>query len=157
MTFAFTRDFATIRAVLTHPTQHRMASDDATHLATWSPSENEWVWYIEAREGDELLGIFTVAPQNCVCYEIHAALLPCAWGARTRTALRGAIEFLWSTTSNMNMGAGIPRIVATIPAYNKLAIKLARDVGMRAFGRNPASFLRGGKLHDQVLLGISRP
>jgi RimJ/RimL family protein N-acetyltransferase len=154
--FGWTRDFALIRAVLTHPSQARMSSDDGTHLPSWSPSEDERVWYVAAHAGDELLGIFTFVPQNAVCSEIHAALLPIAWGQGTRWALRGAIDFFWGNTYNLNMGAGIPRIVCSIPHYNKLAIGLAKDCGFRAYGRNPSSWLRHAKLHDQVLLGVSK-
>ncbi len=161
LTFKFTRDLALVRSVLTHPTQARMSSDDGTHLASWQPSADERVWYVAARgeyrdNPTEVLGIFTFAPQNSVCYEIHAALLPLAWGARTRDALRGALEFVWANSRNLNMGVGVPRIVCAIPAYNALAIRLAKDCGFRAFGRNRASWLRWGTLHDQVLLGISK-
>ena len=157
MTFEWTRDFGLIKAVLTHPSQVRMASDDGTDLASWSPCEDERVCYITAREGDAVRGIFTLIGQNAVCYEIHAAILPQSWGPGSREALRGAIEFFRSQTCNLNMGAGIPRIVCGIPAYNKLAIRLAKDCGFRAYGRNPASWLRHATLHDLVLLGISRP
>ena len=150
MTFERTRDFGLVRAVLTHPSQVRMASDDGTDLASWSPCEDERVCYITAREGDAVLGIFTLIGQNAVCYEIHAALLPFAWGARTRTALRGALAWSFENTP-------VRRIVCGIPTYNKLAIKLAKDCGFRAYGRNPASWLRHATLHDLVLLGISRP
>lgn len=168
MTFAFTRDLALVREVLTHPTQARMSSDDGTDLITWDPSADERVYYVlvsDPERGKEsltkrgvlrpagfseaALGIFSLYPQNAVCYEIHAALLPRAWGARSRAALRGALEFAWRETPAR-------RIVCAIPAYNALAIKLAKDCGFRAFGRNRASWLRWGKLHDQILLGISR-
>lgn len=154
MTFARTRDFALVRSVLTHRSQIRMASDDATP-ADWRPNEDERVIYITAIAPTscaafaELAGIFTLIPQNAVCYEIHAALLPACWGPRTREALRGAIEWAWRETPAR-------RITASIPAYNRLAIRLARDAGMQEYGTNAASFLRGGVLHDQVLFGISK-
>lgn len=154
MTFARTRDLALVREVLTHPTQTRMSAEDATDVATWTPHDDERVWYITAIAPTqcpaftELLGIFTLIPQNAVCYEIHAALLPAAWGERTRLALRGALEYSW-------LHSPARRIVASIPAYNRLAIALGRDAGMTQFGVNEKSFQRHGILHDQVLLGIS--
>ena len=152
MLIARTRDYRLIREVLLDPSQRRMASDDATDVANWVPNEDERIIYLEARDDfrRQALGIFTLLPGNAVCYEIHAALLPAAWGYRTRHALRGAIEYAWKQTPAR-------RIVASIPVYNRLAIALGKDAGMTEYGRNPASFLRGGLLHDQVLLGISRP
>ena len=155
MTFARTRDARLIRGVLTHPTQARMSSEDATNVEAWQPSDDERVIYLAAtmetacKAFTELAGIFTLLPQNSVCFEIHAAILPAAWGCRSREALRGAIAWTFAET-------GARRIVASIPAYNKLAVKLALDCGMRAFGRNRESFLRGGRLHDQILVGISK-
>lgn len=153
MTFARTRDFTLVKSVLTHPTQARMSADDATDLANWAPNEDERVIYLAVTDETDcvalrdLIGIITLIPQNAVCFEIHAALLPCAWGLRTRLALTGAISWAFRETPAR-------RIVGSIPEYNKLAIRLARDCGMRAYGRNRASWLRGGKLWDQILLGI---
>lgn len=157
MTFRLTRDYELVRSVLTHPSQYRMASEDATPVATcWRPNEHELIWYVAAEDATacpafrELFAIFTLIPQNAVCFEIHAAFLPRAWGIHTRPALRGVIAWMWTNSP-------AKRIVASIPVYNRLAIKLARDAGMEQYGLNPASFQRGGALHDQHLTGISCP
>lgn len=175
MTFARTRDFSEVARVLAHPTQYRMASDDATPPARdFRPNEDERIVYVAVRgECNEVLGIFTLIPQNAVCYEIHAALLPAAWGstegnrrraalspdksgdaatpmASSREALRGAVAWAWKETPAR-------RIVAAVPHYNRLALKLAFESGFIAYGRNRAAFLRAGTLHDLVLLGVSRP
>jgi RimJ/RimL family protein N-acetyltransferase len=150
MEFARTRDLTLVRSVLTHASQVRMSAEDATDVATWNPHDDERIWYIAARELDEVLGIFTLIPQNACCYEIHAALLPRCWGARTREALRGALAWMFANSPAR-------RIVASIPAYNRLAIALARDAGLTRYGMNEKSFMRGGTLHDQVLVGISKP
>jgi RimJ/RimL family protein N-acetyltransferase len=150
LTFARTRDYELVRRVLTHESQLRMSSEDATDVATWSPQRDDRVWYIAVRAYGKLYGIFTLIPQNAVCYEIHAALLPGGWGVNTRPALIGVIAWMFRHSPAR-------RIVASIPIYNRLAIKLARDAGMQQFGTNPASFQRGGVLHDQELFGISKP
>lgn len=154
LTFGRTRDYALIRQVLTHPSQTRMAAEDATDIAAWEPHRDERVYYLAVQAPtacvafSELVGIVTAIPQNAVCYEIHVAFLPHAWGM-TRPALRGAIAWLFAHTDAR-------RIVAAVPAYNRLAIALGKDAGMTEYGRNPASFMRGGALHDQLLLGISK-
>lgn len=150
LTFARTRDFALVREVLTHESQARMSSDDATDLAAFRPNEDDRIIYLAIFDAGEALGIFTLIPQNAVCYEIHCALLPPCWGPRTRLALRGALAWAFRETPAR-------RIVASIPAYNRLAIRLARDAGMTQFGTNEKSFERGGALRDQILLGISPP
>jgi RimJ/RimL family protein N-acetyltransferase len=126
-----------------------MASEDATP-EDWAPNEDERIVYLEVRDAGELLGIVTLIPQNAVCYEIHAALLPIAWGPRSAEALRGAIAWMFERSPAR-------RIVASIPAYNRLAIALGKRAGMQQYGVNVASFERGGRLHDQILLGLSKP
>ncbi len=148
MTFTKVRNYGLIKAVLTHRTQVRASSDDGTDLGTWKPNEDPAIVYLEVREAGELLGIVTFIPMNAICFEVHAALLPRCWGERTREALRGAFDFLWRTTAAR-------RIVASIPTYNSLAIALARRAGMTQYGLNPDSFLKDGKLHDQLLVGIT--
>lgn len=151
LTFGRTRNFVLIRDTLTHASQYRMASEDATpHPFAFRPNEDDRIIYLATFDAGELLGIFTLIPQNAVCYEIHCALLPPCWGPRTREALRGAIAWAFANTPAR-------RIVASIPAYNRLAIRLARDAGMTQFGTNEKSFERGGALRDQILLGISPP
>jgi RimJ/RimL family protein N-acetyltransferase len=150
MTFAPTRDFTLVKSTLTHDSQMRMSSEDATDAASWEPNEDPRLLYLAVRDGGQLLGIFTFVPQNAICFEIHAAVLPLAWGHRSRQALRGALEFAWRETPAR-------RVVASIPAYNRLAIALGRSAGMTQYGVNSNSFLRHGELWDQVLLGISKP
>ena len=45
---------------------------------------------------------------------------------------------------------------ASIPEYNKLAIRLAGKVGMELIGINKRSFMKNGVLYDQQLFGISK-
>lgn len=150
MTYARTTNLELVRGVATHASQIRMSSEDATRVATWSPTDDDRVYFLTVRDGgeeSELYGVVTLLPQNSICFELHVAFLPVAWG-KTRPALAGAIAWAWRETPAR-------RIVASIPRYNRLAIKLARDVGMTQFGTNAKSFLKNGILHDQILLGIS--
>ncbi len=149
LTFARTHDYELIRRALLHESQFRMASEDATPApGAFRVNRDERIVYLRADSEGKFLGVFTLLPANAVCYEIHAALLPVAWGYATRPALRGALEWAFRETPAR-------RIVCAIPAYNKLAIKLARDCGLRAYGRNFRAFERWGALHDIVLLGVS--
>jgi RimJ/RimL family protein N-acetyltransferase len=48
------------------------------------------------------------------------------------------------------------RIVGAIPAYNRLAVQVVKRAGMEQYGLNPGSFMKHGKLEDQILYGISK-
>lgn len=139
-----TRDFARIRELLTQPAQWDAATDDsAPAAAEFRPNEDERIVYLDAG-----VGIFTLIPQNAICYEIHCG----ANIARIKTAtaaLKAAIAWMFENTRAR-------RIIAQIPATNRLAIELARRAGLEQYGINPRSFSKRGELVDLVLLGISQ-
>jgi RimJ/RimL family protein N-acetyltransferase len=135
---------------MTHPRIYRQISDDGSPPPEeFQPSDHPAVTYLMAYQGEELLGLYVLVPHNSVCWEAHVAMLPRAWG-RARAATRALFAWLWTHTP-------CRRLVASIPESNRLALALARETGMRVFGFNEKSFLRGGRLEGQILLGLSRP
>jgi len=151
MHFEPTKDYARLRAVATHDKLWNHLSDDfAPPKDEWRPSENEALLYVQAWDGAEELGFFMLAPHSPVLYEIHTALLPCAWGERAAEAARGIVDWLWANTSCL-------RLITSVPASNRLALRFAKAAGMAAYGVNPASYMKRGKLEDLILLGLSRP
>jgi hypothetical protein len=149
MTFERSFDYSLIGEIMRHPRLYQ-ADDFSPAREDYRPPENESIYYMLVRDGEELLGLFVLYPQNAVCWEIHTRLLPCAWGARAAEAAKGILEWLWTNTPAV-------RLVTSAPGNNRLAIRFAEAGGLSRFGRNPASYLKNGKLHDQILLGISKP
>jgi hypothetical protein len=47
--------------------------------------------------------------------------------------------------------------VTGVPQGNRLAYRFAIAAGMEQYGVNEASFIRDGRMQDQICLGISRP
>lgn len=151
MIFERTRDYARIRAIATHEKLWPHVSDDFSGpREEWRPVEDEALCYVLAREGEETLGFFLLVPQNGVCWDIHTCLLPEAWGARAREAARGIVAWTFAETP-------CQRLVTSVPGHNRLALRFAQRAGMTEYGRNPKSYLKGGILQDQILLGLSRP
>jgi RimJ/RimL family protein N-acetyltransferase len=107
------------------------------------------ILYLLVRDGDELLGMFMLAPHNAICYEIHTCLLPNGWGPRARRAARRCIEWMWANTP-------CRRLITHVPQYNRLALRFALDAGMRIYGCNRQSWLKDGAIHDQICLGLSK-
>jgi len=148
--FERTFDREAVRGILTHPNVYRHLGDDgAPPVETFEPQMHPAIWYILPIYGGQPAGCFVLHPKSVACWEIHAALLPPAWGWSAFILAR-AIQWIWEKT-------GCRRLVAEVPSYNRLALKLARGAGMMEFGVNCHSWLKGGKVHDQVLFGISRP
>jgi RimJ/RimL family protein N-acetyltransferase len=100
------------------------------------------------RDGAEVLGLFMLVRHNAVTWEIHTCLLPSAWG-RTIEAAREMAGWAF---------AHMPcfRIITNVPAYNRLALKFAQRAGMIEYGTNYRSYLKDGRLWDQICLGLSK-
>ena len=148
-------DYELIRSILTHPRLWKYLSDDYSPApGDFYPQEHPSIWYVIVRDvhekGADLLGLWMFVPQNGVCWEVHTALLPCAWGERGQLAARLLPMWMWYASH-------CRRIVTNVPASNRLALHFAYRAGMKVFGVNEASYLKNGVLLDQVMLGISRP
>lgn len=138
-----------VRRIVASPEVYPHVSDDGSVSAEeYQPIENEQIIYLAVGDGAEPLGMFILIPQNAACVEVHTCLTKPLWG-RSFDAARLLVDWVWQNT-------GYARLVTNVPSYNRLAYRLAKKAGMTVFGINHASYLKRGKLYNQVLLGISR-
>ena len=164
--FERTKDWYLIRKVITDPKIYPCVSDDGSPAPeAFRPIQNDAIWYVSVWDiagavegcapgaqdisGVMLCGLFMFVPQNAATFEIHTCLLPSCWGAKATQIAHDLHEWAWN-----NMPCH--RIVTNVPAYNRLALRFARKAGMREFGVNQKSYLKDGKLYDQIMLGASR-
>lgn len=96
------------------------------------------------------IGVFIVNAHSNYLWEIHEAFLPEYWGIRALQATIEFREFIWRETKCL-------RLFGQIVKSNRLALRFAKAAGMVEFGVHPESFMKGGKMQDQILVGISRP
>jgi RimJ/RimL family protein N-acetyltransferase len=146
-------DLGLVASTLAHPRIHPHVSDDFSPspaaVAEAMRGASDTFIFLGVFEGEQYRGVFMFHPHNGVCHEVHVALLPSAWG-RSAECLRLACAWMFEHTA-------CRRVVASVPACNPLALRLAERAGLLRHGLNRASFLRGGVLHDQVLFGLSKP
>lgn len=145
-------DYGLIRALMTFaPAIYDKISDDfSPPRDQFRPHEHDSLWYVIVRDGREVLGLWMFVPQNAVTWEVHTILLPCAWGARGIQAALELPDWIWEHTT-------CRRIVTHVPVNNRLALKFANEARMVKYGVNERSYLKGGRLLDQICLGISAP
>jgi RimJ/RimL family protein N-acetyltransferase len=151
--FERSQDYELIRKILTHSRVYDKISDDFSPAREdYYPVEHESVWYVVAKDvhdgGYDLLGLWMFVPQNGICWEVHTALLPVAWGDVGLEAARMLPAWIWEHTP-------CRRLITNVPSTNRLAFHFALKAGMRIYGVNRASYLKGGKLCDQICLGLS--
>lgn len=146
-----TCDLETIRELALHPRIFPYISDDFTaNQKTWKPIDSELVRYLLAEDAEGPFGFGVFIPTTWAHWTAHFAFLPRAYGADARKSLESMFAWMWENTSAR-------RITGEIVKGNTLAIRFARRAGCEIYGINRKSYLRGGILHDQVCLGISKP
>lgn len=151
MKFERSEDWELIKKIVRHPKIYPSASDDFSPPAEeWEPVRHKDAWYVIASDEGETLGLWALLPDNRICWKVHTCLLPKAYGERARIAVGEFSAWVWANTSCL-------RVITDVPIYNRLALKFALHAGLTQFGLNPRSYMKNGKLHDVVMLGISKP
>ena len=144
-------DYDLIREIVTDERIYRVTSDDlAPEPDMIRIPASEDIVYLLARDDGHTLGFAMFNPVNGVTYEAHICFLRCAYGAKAKAAFAQMLAWMWSWTI-------AERICGAIPDYNRLAIAFCKRIGFGEYGVNPQSWLKNGRLHDMVMLGISRP
>lgn len=151
MKFERSRDWPLIKAIVTHPAIYPYVGDDfAPDPDNWEPYQDESIWYVLVKDGEEVLGLWAFIPHNQICWDVHTCLLPNARGSRARQAAQELAPWFWENTT-------CERVITEVPEYNRIALMFAKRAGMEVYGTNPKSFKKDGRLHDLILLGMSRP
>lgn len=139
-----TRDLGIVRAILSHPAIAPHIAEDGV---TSDPQEHDTLHWMLITEGDPC-GVFLVHATGLHCYEMHTCLLPHIWGAQAKEAARLLVGHVFDVLKAR-------KLITRVPAYNRLALRFAKACGGQIEGNNRASYLHGGVMHDQILLGIT--
>ena len=144
-------DYGQIKSIITHQRIYPFVSDDFSPApADYRPLESEKVWHVLVKDDAEVLGLWILVPENEICWKIHTCLLPNSWGERAKQAAKLLAKWIWENTPCL-------RVITDVPEYNRVALKFAKEAGLAEFGVNEESFMKNGELHDQIMLGISKP
>lgn len=151
MTIQRSTDAARIKALAAHPAIFPWVADDYfPDPEKWEPTVTSNVVNLLAIDelGDFGFGIFH--PKNYACFEGHLGFLPRSYGPPAIEAFTRMLAWMWENTT-------AARIVGEICQDNSRALQFAVSAGFESYGVNQKSILRGGRLRDQICLGISRP
>ncbi len=158
MLFERTFDYDLVRAILTGRRMYPHMGDDFTcPVEQYRVPTDPRIWYVLASEEWRAIGLFCFIPENEICWAAHVAMLRKVPPALTHRAGRQVIRWLWNNTPCL-------RLTAKVPACNRAAVRFGLGpMGLKLIGPTleqsvePLSFMKGGRLVDQILMGRSRP
>jgi RimJ/RimL family protein N-acetyltransferase len=139
-----TKDKAEIVSVLGHPKVLSWVVDDG-FTGEYDPFIHDAIYYLT---DPDVTAIATAVPMNGICCQAHLAALPAMWGKST-DFVRSCIEWFFENTKYQ-------KIVGMVPEYNRLSMRVCRNVGMKQEGVLTKAFLRNWELHSLVIFGISK-
>ena len=148
MEFCRTNDLELVKKILTSPDVYEHMGDDYTPpREEFEPNPHPDICYLIAGSWSSVTGLFTLIPNNRVCWTLHAAMLPDAGTAEKWAAARALPAWLEERT-------GCRRLVAEVPRTNAAAIIYGtHGIGMRYVGTHPKAFMKYGRLQDLIILG----
>lgn len=139
-----TTDKELIKSIFNHPKVYKLSSDDCSP-EVYEPDIHPGVVFLT---NEEKTGMVRIDQMNGICCQVHAAMLPKAYG-------RGA-EFVRDTIRWGFQNTRYIKIVAIIPDYNRLIVKIVKKCGFTKEGVLRKSFLKNWKLHKQVIYGLTK-
>jgi RimJ/RimL family protein N-acetyltransferase len=144
-----TEDLDLVRRIMTHPKVWPHISDDGSGSRDlFQPVIAPALLYLEALDEDGPGGVWLYHPHNSICWEVHTCCLPDWWGPRALSAARLTLRWVVERTE-------CRKVITHVPVTNRTALRFAQRVGMVDEGLNRASFLKGGQVVDQYVLGIT--
>jgi len=127
-----------------------IADDSQVDYATWEPRiDDDSHWYV-TKENDDIVGIFWMRRVNAITWEAHANVRPKYWGDNKGT------EHCRVAIKGMMVDTGAQKVIALIPDSSPQVQQMAEAIGFVQEGKQTASYLKNGKVYDQVHYGITR-
>jgi hypothetical protein len=133
---------------LTHPSVYDLIRDDfAPDPEEFTPNDHPDIWYVAVNSTFAFVGMFSLIPENAICWQVHVVMFPWARTHERWASARELVPWLAKNTDCM-------RLTAAVPAHNQRAIVYGtHGLGMHYVGRQEKAFLKDGVLRDLVLLG----
>jgi hypothetical protein len=147
--FQLTTDYNLVREILTTPDAYEHMGDDyAPPREAYVLNCHPEIRFLLASHAGSIVGLICLIPKNLHCWELHLCMLPSASAREKWETARGLAPWLAERTE-------CKRLVAEAPRSNAPAIYYCtHGIGMKYVGTHREAFMKHGKLHDLVILGM---
>lgn len=144
-----TFDVDLIKSVMFRPDVFATVAEDGCTEDDLVINVNSECWLKVEADG-QLIGVYNYHVINSTTVQIHPAIFP---EYRGKLALQsGKLALLW-LVENSNY----QKVICAIPDIYRNVILFAMQCGLVKEGNNRRSYLKSGKIHDMIWLGITRP
>jgi RimJ/RimL family protein N-acetyltransferase len=108
------------------------------------------IWLL-MKSGDTEVGIYQIERLNSITAQIHANVLPEHRKPHSKATGRAALAWVHENLPQIH------KIIAVIPSLYPNVRDFTLSFGFKLEGTNRESYLKNGAIHDQWILGITRP
>ena len=145
-----TKSMGLVASIMRHPRLYpSLTGESPVPPEDFQPNSDPNIHYMVAMQKGEILGLFITHPLNPVCWEMHHAILPKAWGP-TADLIGEAFERWIFTETDCQV------VIGFTPLHNLPACKYARRRDMREVGRIPHGSRKNGKLYDMIVFSKTK-
>lgn len=136
-----------IKDICTRPEIWETISEDDYDPADFHVDLNEC--WLMVGDDVEVMGLYNLHPINGITLQIHPMILKEFRGKAAYESGKLALKWVVENTA-------YEKVFCYIPTIYRNVILFAMRCGMVKEGINRRSWLKNGKIHDMVLLGITR-
>jgi len=112
--------------------------------------DTENIYWLLIKEGDQILGMFTLIPLNEVTLDGHAHVLP---EHRDKAKEIGLMSIKWLLD---NVDQKYQKLNTQVPTIYPNVYHYTLKIGLKDEGLNRLSYRKNGELHDQHMVGATR-
>ena len=142
-----TFDVDLIESVLLRPEIKAVISEDG--VDEFKPNVNDDIWLVMS-DGD-VIAVYHLQRLNGIMLQIHANVLPEHRKQHAKETGQKALDWIVENLPEIH------KVVAFIPALYPNVRDFTASFGFKIEGVLTQSHLKNGVLHDQWILGITRP
>lgn len=136
-------------AIATTPDIWDTIAEDGQDPAGYVP-DVESACYLVVREDGKLIGLYIFRRVNAITTEIHPMVLPKHRKQYSIAASKAVIAWFWENAP------WCQKIIGWVPTLYPNVRKHGEAVGFELEGTNVQSYMKGGEVYDQWLLGLMR-
>lgn len=150
MHFTTSTDYDLITWILTNPKCYAaMPPDDAPPAREFRVGPMEGVRWVIGWVGAVPICTVMLVRKHKKAH-MHFCITPRAWGKANEIAER-FLGWLWKADKQLR------ELIALVPSYNRMAIRMANRAGFRLDGIEPSDNTKHGKRFDMYHFAMTRP